>query len=262
MGTTEVQHGSPRRARPERGPASRSLEWWNRILPDAGRERREAMRKETVRLMAAVFVCGLLVTAAWAAGGESNPTTTPAKTPEQLADQAYNEGLSYRDEAWTLEERLAAADDDQKAKLRKKIDKNYERAIDSYRDALKQDPDHYQALSSLGYALRKTGRYEEALEAYDEALGIEPGYAEAIEYRAEAYLGLNRIEEAKQAYMKLFDGNRAMADQLLGAMQQWVERNPGGVDASTLEAFSGWIEERAEIAGNTTPVSELRDKSW
>jgi superkiller protein 3 len=114
----------------------------------------------------------------------------------------------------------------------------------------------FEAHSDLGYCLRKQGDFEAALAAYDRALEIQPKYAEAIEYRAEAYLGLNRLDEAKQAYMTLFKGQSDQASALLEAMQHWADEN--GED----EAFSAWVVERTEIAGQTKSVSQLRDADW
>lgn len=221
------------------------------------------MMHRTLRIAGCSLAGLLLALTVHAAGGSSKQTpATPDKSPQQLADQYYNEGLVYRDKAWKLEEQWQKANETDRAKIEKKIAKNYQRAIASYKDALANSPEMHEAASSMGYALRKTGKYEDALTAYDKALSIQPDYAEAIEYRGEAYLGLNRIEEAKQAYMALFAGDRTYADELLEAMRQWVDASPTGVDGATVEEFSSWIDERAEIAGNTTPVSQLREKSW
>lgn len=218
-----------------------------------------------------VLTASLIATAAYASGGSSSPSPTaqtpPAElSPEEQARQHYNQGLYYRDKAWKLEKQLETAKSDKESqKLNKKIAKNYRMAMGEFEDALRNAPSMYQAASSLGYALRKTGDYQQSLEAYDHALSIEPGYAEAIEYRAETYLALGRLEDAKNAYVQLFGSDRAKSNELLQAMQTWLEQQNGGqgeVPASMLENFAEWVDERAEIAGMTTPVSELREKSW
>ena len=218
-----------------------------------------------------MLMASLAGTAAHASGGSSSPSPTaqtpqPEASPEEQARQHYNQGLYYRDKAWKLEKQLeAAATDKQRDKLTKKIAKNYRMAMGEFEDALRNAPDMYQASSSLGYTLRKTGDYKQSLEAYDHALSIEPGYAEAIEYRAETYLALGQLEDAKNAYVQLFGSDRARSNELLMAMQMWLGQHSGGqseVPQSILENFAEWVDERAEIAGMTTPVSELRDKSW
>jgi tetratricopeptide (TPR) repeat protein len=228
------------------------------------------MSRNPTRALILVIAALAAITAAYASGGASSPppraSTEPQRTPEERAREHYNQGLHYRDKAWKLEKQLAGASTDKdRQKLEKKIVKNYGKAVDELEDAVRSDPTMHPAFSSLGYALRKTGRYEESLQAYDYALSLEPSYAEAIEYRAEAYLALDRLEDAKNAYIKLFGQDRARADELLDAMQIWLEHQRNGsanVDQTTLEAFAGWVCERAEIADTTTPVSQLRERDW
>ncbi len=197
-----------------------------------------------------------------AAGGSSVPSTNP----EDQAAAAYERGLEHRDKAWQLEaEAESSTDENEKGKLQSKAKKEYEKAIRAFRSATESNPQMHQAYSSLGYALRRTGQFEESLAAYDRALQLQPDYSEAIEYRAEAYLGLNRLDEAKDAYMQLFRADRERADELMAAMQRWVEQrraDAGGVDPSTVEAFSAWLEERQKIAASTASLDAEPDQSW
>jgi tetratricopeptide (TPR) repeat protein len=205
---------------------------------------------------------GSNVPIATAAGSGSVPTTDPA----DQAAAAYNQGIESRDKAWELEEQAAASTDaKQSSKLEQKAQKEYAKAIRAFRSATEADPRMYQAFSSLGYALRKTGQYEESLAAYNQALEIQPDYAEAIEYRAEAFLGLNRLDEVKEAYMQLFREDRERAAELMSAMQQWVEQrqtDPAGLDSRVLEDFSAWVRDRAEVSGNTASVEQSATRAW
>ena len=217
-------------------------------------------------LLVAVSLAGVV----FASGGTSKPKQeTPATstlTPEQEAIEAYNMGIGSRNKAWKLEKKLAESTDAAaQEKLGKKISKAYRNAAGSFQRAVHKNPMMHEAHSDLGYCLRKQGDFEASLVAYDRALEIQPKYAEAIEYRAEAYLGLNRLDDAKQAYMTLFTGQSDQAPALLGAMQRWVaERgeNPQDGQADQVEAFSAWVAERAEIAGQTKSVSQLKDADW
>ena len=197
-----------------------------------------------------------------AAGGSSVPSTDPA----DQAAQAYNNGIEKRDKAWELEKKAAAATDaGERAKLEARAQKEYGKAIRAFRSATESDPSMHQAFSSLGYALRKTGEFEESLAAYDQALQLEPGYAEAIEYRAEAFLGLNRLDEAKQAYMQLFRDDRERADELMSAMQRWVDQrraDPQGLESLAIEEFSVWVEERRSVAASTATLPGGSDRAW
>ena len=226
------------------------------------------------RLLAAVVLAAVVVvpSAAWAAGSKplepkSNAPADPepVKTPEEIAIDHYNFGLTYRDKAWKLEDKAAAAANEKaRMKAESKAQKTWTKAVREFESATGNNPVFFQAYGSLGYALRKTGDFESSLIAYDRALELEPTYGEAIEYRAEAYLGLDRVEDAKGAYIQLFSGARELADELLEAMKKYVEhrRTDGGVDAASLDAFSEWVTEREEIANQTASVSELRDRDW
>jgi len=207
----------------------------------------------------------LLMSAPLASGGSNTqtPATTTAQAPEQKASDLYNTGLRLRDKAWKFEAAAEKADgDEQTAKLQSKAAKQYSKAIKYFELATEKNRNFFQAYGSLGYALRKTGDHAAALTAYDHALAIEPTYTEAIEYRAEAYLALDRVDDARQAYMALFADDRARADELMVAMQAWVARRratPGELASDLVEQFADWLDQRGELAGQATAVSQRRE---
>ena len=212
-----------------------------------------------------ILILALLVplvpSEASAAGGGGVPQGAAGDS----AGTAYNRGLKYRDKAWAIRDQMEKASGPEREKLLKKMNKEYEKAIRAYRSAIKLDPQMYQAHSSLGYALRKTGQFEESLAAYDTALGIRPSYMEAIEYRAEAYLGLNRLDEAKEAYMLLLRSDRKRADELMVAMGEWVEsrqKDPQRLSAAVVEEFAGWVKERGGLAKQTASLGGAASSSW
>ena len=210
-------------------------------------------------LMAVSCLSLVLPPTAQASGGSSRMPDIPsaAESPEQNAERHYKQGLKYRDKAWELEKKAAMAQGAAAEKLMKKTRKEYSKAVKSQRKAVTANPRMHQAHSSLGYALRKTGEFDEALEAYGMALKIAPGYTEAIEYRAEAYLALDRLEDAKSAYLTLLRVDQARADELMAAMKKGVSQGENGsaeVSEADLEAFSSWVEERADIAGHAVMV--------
>lgn len=227
------------------------------------------MRKFT-GLVLILFLIGSQPVIAAAGGGGGGGTSggraggsTSQKTPRQIATSHYNKGLKYRDKAWKYEKKAAEESDEKKsAKLLTKAQKEYKKAIKKYEKAIKVRPAFYQAHSSLGYALRKTGDMERSLMAYDNSIGINAFYPESIEYRAETYLQLNRFEEVKVAYMELFEDHpREYADQLMAAMDLWVQQN-GENGNEDVKSFSAWFRERKEIAGNTVSLSQPSSKSW
>ena len=213
-----------------------------------------------------------LCPALWASGGSPMPrpggstSAPPHKTPDEEAVDHYNAGLKLRDKALALEKEAAQATTDKdRSKLEKKARQEFGKAIPEFREATVKNPRFHEAYSDLGFALRKTGDYPTALETYDHALSLSPTYSPAIEYRAETYLALGRIEDAKKAYMDLFPSDRGRADELLKAMKGFIEKRraePGTMSPDEIQQFSSWVDQRAELAGQTPSVSELQQRRW
>ncbi|HKQ98613.1 MAG TPA: tetratricopeptide repeat protein [Candidatus Polarisedimenticolia bacterium] len=227
---------------------------------------------KTKLAMAAATVV-LTTATAWASGGGSAPAGggsmsggSARMTPEQQAAMHYNNGLKAQEKADKLSHDAESVTDPKaRGKAESKAQKAYDNARSDYENAIKKDPKMYAAYGALGYVKRRTGDYNGSLESYQRALEIKPGYTPAIEYRGEAYLGLGRIEDAKAAYMQLFSADRKRADELSAAMSKWVEakkQNPAGVDAKALEEFSGWLNERVEIAKQTAALLPAKDARW
>ena len=220
------------------------------------------MRSSFQPLAIAPFL--FLACSAFGAGGGPMPSSPPMEmreraTPEDSARTRYNDGVRLVEKADKLDADAAhQADERKKAKAHDKAAQNYVAAMKKFDAATELQPSNYQAWNYVGYTNRKLGNYEAALDAYDRALKFKPDYAEAIEYCGHAYLGLNRLSEAKDAYLKLFAGNRKLADTLLTAMHQWVEdhrQSGAGVDASMLESFASWVSERSSIASQTASLT-------
>lgn len=181
-----------------------------------------------------------------------------AQTPEEMAKNAYNDGVKAVKQAKKYEEDLAEVKDDKKAKASERVRKQYEKARGYFANAVAKQASMYEAWNYVGFTSRKLGEYDKALAAYDEALRLKSDYAEAIEYRGEAYVWLNRMEDAKKAYMDLYRDSRDLANQLMGVMKQWVtERraNGQGVSSSDIDAFAKWVDERATIAQQTASLA-------
>ena len=208
-----------------------------------------------MRIALPVLSACLLVTVvpAWTngGGGMSTPTPMPSvQTPRDRARDAYNAGTHEVKQADKAQG--SAAQD------------LYASALGKFKQAVTQDPALQEAWNYVGYTSRKLGNYDDALAAYDKALSLKPGYPDAIEYRGEAYLGVNRIPDAQQAYLDLYAGNRALAAKLLVAMKSWLaaqRANPSG--GTSLDDFDKWIQERAQIAGQTAALTrEGTAASW
>lgn len=210
-----------------------------------------------------------VATPVFAAGGGSVGGSAPTqprvkRTPEQSAVRHYNSGLKRRDKGEKYLLDAATREGKARTKREQKAAKQFTKAAKEFEKAVGYRSDFYQAHASLGYAYRKLGRYDESLQAYNRSLSLNPDYAEAIEYRGEAYLGLNQVDAAKQAYMDLFRRQRDLADQLMAAMEQWVDTRraePGELQPNSVEAFATWVAQRTELAGQVGPVGQT-SRDW
>ena len=215
--------------------------------------------KAAVSLVALV---GVYQAAAGANGVAVPPSPSPSAsspsrtlTPEEVAVEVYNSGISHRDRALKADtQAMKDKKDSDRLKNEKKAREEYDKALKDFARAAKLNPSMPQAYNGMGFAYRKLGDYAKALENYDRALQLAPNFPDAIEYRGEAYLALNRLDEAKQAYLTLFAMDRKQADSLMAAMKEYVAKkkaDPSGVDTAALSAFETWIGERAGVAEET-----------
>jgi tetratricopeptide (TPR) repeat protein len=204
----------------------------------------------------------------WAAGGGAASAPQPRiveQTPRERAKSAYNTGVRAIRKADALAaESTRTADGAKKDKSARRALEAYGKALAKFEDAVRDAPDMHEAWNYIGYAKRKLGELPAALAAYDRALALKPGYPNAIEYRGQAYLALNRLEDAKQAYLELYAGNRALSDQLLAAMRDWIgaQRATASMqDPAALEEFDRWVQERTSIAAQTAALTR-EGASW
>jgi tetratricopeptide (TPR) repeat protein len=226
-----------------------------------------------MRTRSMILLIPPLVLAALAAQANSGgsmrapaPSTTQEQSPADRAVGEFNEGLSYLKKGDKLEAEAAGEADSRKLeKAQKRSHDAYNKARKEFQEATEYNPQMPEAWNDLGYTQRKLGDYNASLASYEKALALRPGYPEAIEYRAEAYLGVDRVEDAKSAYMDLFANNRALSNQLLTAIKNWVDvkRHDGKLDSATLEQAAQWVEERSRIASQTAALTrEGTAASW
>jgi len=227
------------------------------------------MQRNCIVLSACVLMSALPV--AWSAGGGNMPmphmNAPQATSLEDQAKSAYNDGVRAVKKA---DKYQTSADEQTDAKKKDKdlreAKEHYSSALAKFTQAARFDPRMHEAWNYIGYTNRKLGQYNIALAAYERALALHPGYPEALEYRGEAFLALNRISDAQQAYLDLFAGNRQLADKLLTAMRSWVNTqrtSSAGADATAVAAFDKWVQERAQIAGQTASLTRTgAASSW
>lgn len=100
-------------------------------------------------------------------------------------------------------------------------DQEWGKAVNAYRKALEEFPDHPKALSSLGLALLQSQQFEEALHIYQRLAQISPTDPISFERIAQLSERLGKIKESINAAMKageLYLNNREVEK----AIENWV----------------------------------------
>ncbi len=225
---------------------------------------------QNISLGLSVLLMSSVVLAAGSGGsgfpsvGSGSPQSD--RTPEERAASAYKSALKYKKKAWNYEAQAEKAKTERaRQKLLDKAAKQYRKVIKTQRRAYNLDHRLYQALNELGYAYRKTGDYTNALAAYNTALKIRPDFLQAIEYRAEAMMALGYFEETKKAYIHLFRRDTDLAEQLMHAMEVWVEQhgeNQNGTLDEKQKPFADWVHERSALMGQSQSLSQNNAREW
>ena len=78
--------------------------------------------------------------------------------------------------------------------------KHFFDAVALFGQALQINPDHINSLCTFGIALQELERYEEALLSFDKALALKPDFAEAYNNRGNTLQKMRRYEEALASY--------------------------------------------------------------
>ena len=195
-------------------------------------------------------------------GGPSSneiPSEPVVDKPDAAASKAYKSAVKSLNKAREHEEAMAkATNPDKKADELDKTGDAYGKALDYFTLAIMSKGDMVEAWNGAGYVHLRLGAYNESIDDYNHTLALKPELYEAIEHRAEAYLAVDRLEDAKAAYMNLFNHARPLADQLMVAMQKWLESHrvaANGMRAADIDSFDKWMQERDGIAKQTASAA-------
>jgi tetratricopeptide (TPR) repeat protein len=110
--------------------------------------------------------------------------------------------------------------------------KRFGKARGKFEQAVKLDPDYFEAWNMLGYSARQAGDLKASFAAYDRCLTIKPDYDEAHEYRGEAYLLSGDIDHAKAELAWLRAEGSDEADELAEAIEKAEAKKPAAPEAS------------------------------
>ncbi len=88
----------------------------------------------------------------------------------------------------------------------------YKEAIEEYKQAIRINPDYAEAHHDLGVIYGDFGMHKEAIEAFKQAIRIKPDYVEAHYNLGTIYLFLNDRDSASVEYKILKDLNPEVAE--------------------------------------------------
>ena len=111
--------------------------------------------------------------------------------------------------------------------------------IESYKKAIKIDPDNANNYVFLGFAYRKSDMYREAIESYKQAIKIDPNDATNYSLSGDAYIELGMYEEAIDACIQAIriDPDFGAAHLILG-----VAYSESGMYKEAIKSYKQAIE--------------------
>lgn len=142
--------------------------------------------------------------------GDTLSASSAKSAARTQAEAYYAEG--YKDVEKAKKDKAAGKANDAKKKFGK--------ARGKFEEAVKLDPEYFEAWNMLGYSARQQGDLKASFAAYDKCLAIKPDYDEAHEYRGEAYLMSGQIDLAKQELAWLKAEGSDEAEELAEAIEK------------------------------------------
>jgi tetratricopeptide (TPR) repeat protein len=120
--------------------------------------------------------------------------------------------------------------------------RNYDRAIDDYNEAIRLDPTYAIGFNNRGLAYQRKGQIDRAIEDYDEAIRLNPAYALAFANRATARQIKGRLDLAIEDSDKAIGINRGLAAAFFARADAYRDKAQWDFDAYLAD---GTYEDRA-----------------
>src|SRR5215471_6692294 len=149
----------------------------------------------------------------------------------------YDRAIESYDEAIRLNPKHADAFSNRGVAYARKGD--YDRAVENYDEAIRLNPKHAAALYGRGNAYRRKGDYDRAIENYDEALRLNPKHANAFSNRGVAYARKGEYDRAIENYDEALRLNPKHANALYNRGNAY--RHKGDYDRA-IENYDAAIE--------------------
>jgi tetratricopeptide (TPR) repeat protein len=212
-----------------------------------------------------VLACAVVssATAAPSPPPRQEPPPPPASTNSSLLGDTLS-ASSAKSAARTQAEAYYAAGykDVDKAKKDKQAGKandakkRFGKARGKFEEAVKLDPDYFEAWNMLGFSARQSGDLKAAFAAYDKCLAIKPDYDEAHEYRGEAYLMNGQIDLAKQELAWLKAEGSDEAEELAEAIEKAEGKKAGAKEDGAESKDSDAKPAEAKASEAKTPEAK------
>lgn len=165
-------------------------------------------RYNRIFLLLLSFVC--LTSLSFASKSESMDSDNSNK-----ATESYNSGVAHMEKAHQI---LIVGDSayayNYRATSNAKAKREYEKAVNDFKDAIKEKPDMKEAYNNLGYCYRKLDKLDESLKYYKRALNLDSNFVQALEYMGETYLALGDLDNANKQLNRLKELQSTYADTL------------------------------------------------
>ena len=141
-------------------------------------------------------------------GQEKDNTNTIIKKQEIVGKEASEQQQIKQNEA-EKQQQIKQKQEELERKWKLGYDeffeKKYEKAIETQREVLKEDPNFYKAYAVEGIALAYNGDFERGMQQIDKALELKPDYGYARFNKALAYELYNHYDEAIKWYEKALE---------------------------------------------------------
>jgi tetratricopeptide (TPR) repeat protein len=120
--------------------------------------------------------------------------------------------------------------------------RNYDRAIDDYNEAIRLDPKYAIGFNNRGLAYQRSGQIDRAIKDYDEAIRLNPAYALAMANRATARRIKGRVDLAIEDCDKAIGVNPRLAAAFFARADAYRDKAQWDFDAYLVD---GVYEDRA-----------------
>lgn len=126
--------------------------------------------------------------------------------------------------------------------------KQDEKAYQTYEQALKADPQHFDALFNMGVTLNNLKRYTESVKAYDRAVAVKPDYVDTYFARGQVHINAGNYDKAIADFEK--------------ALQMGIKKPKHEVMLAIGNAYSGAKQYDKAIAAYDEAIKEKSEGDY